>query len=66
MTGWESPNKRDCSGYDKVRIPEYGWLRYSEHGWQKNKKRKKNTGNCKALCVPRKRNNYILLSKHIA
>ena len=35
-----------------LRIP-----RYSESGWQKNIKKKKNTGNCKALCVSLKRKN---------
>ena len=34
----------------------YNFL-HGGQGWQKNEKKKKNTGNCKALCVPRKRKN---------
>ena len=45
----------------KVQNPGYGWLRYSGHGWQKNEKEKKNTGNCKASCVSRKRNKLSLV-----
>ena len=42
MTGWGSHKKRGFTRYDKVRNPEYDWLRYSGHSCQSQKK---NTGN---------------------
>ena len=33
-------------------------FRSPDSGWQKNEKKKKNTGNCKALCVLPKRNKW--------
>ena len=54
MTGRGSHDKRGFSRYNKVRNPQYDWLRYSKHGWQRHTK--KNTGNCKASCFLRKCN----------
>ena len=48
----------------KIRITDWHF-RSPEQSWLKNEKKKKNKGNCEALCVSRKRKNTFFYMKNV-